>query len=102
MEARKKRKRELVVCIYVRQQRRDISLYICFIFFYYGRKHFPFKALNGSDDAEKPLSHPTSASCNGNITTLTARDLIKKMLVGCGLSVSPQYYSIEMRKMARS
>jgi hypothetical protein len=42
MEARKKGKRELVVCIYVRQQRRDISLYVCFIFFYYGRKHFPF------------------------------------------------------------
>ncbi|MGH9926677.1 MAG: hypothetical protein ACRD5B_15000, partial [Nitrososphaeraceae archaeon] len=74
MGARNKGKRELVVCICVHQQRRDISLDVCFIFFYYGRKHFPFEALNGGDDARKPFSHAASASCNGNITTLTSRD----------------------------
>ncbi|MDQ3853350.1 MAG: hypothetical protein M3299_11000 [Thermoproteota archaeon] len=101
MGARNKGKRELVVSTYIRQQRRDISLHMCFIFFYYGRKHFPFEALNSGDDARKPLSHAASTSCNGNITTLTSRDLIKKMLIECGLTVSPQYYGIEMRKMAR-
>lgn len=80
MGARKKGKMEPVVCIRVRQQRRDISFYVCFIFFYYGRKHFPFEALNSGDDARKPLLHPASASCNGNITTLTSRDLIKKIV----------------------
>ena len=77
MEARKKGKRELVVCICVCQQRRDISLYVCFIFFSYGRKQFPREALNAGADLGKPLSQPGAASAcccgivNNTVTTTT-------------------------------